>query len=617
MLARSFRPLAYTMTTPPMTTVPMTRNALLTVFSLSGCTTGGLVAMTLPAGATPPIAAVVSPAAPSVVTPSMVTPSMVTPSAITPAIAQSDTNAQNQGKTPLSAPPVPTGPAPEVILAPESAPSPTPAVAVPDRIVVKRIEVVGSTVFSPATIAQIVAPFTGQSLTFAELQGIADRLTQQYLKAGYLTSRALLKAQTIQAGVVQIQILEGSLSQVEIIGTKRLSPHYIRQQIQPGIQTPLSQPQLEDQLRLLKLDPLLSHVEASIRQAEQPGQSVLTVRVAEAPAVFGTVSLDNDSVPSVGRERAGITLGYRNLTGHGDVLYGSYYRSLSGGANLGDFGYQLPLNPMQGTLQLRVAPSRYRITQGDFKAFDISGSSAYYDVSLRQPLIRSPRTEVALSLGLGYRTGKTLVSDLVVDESVTTVLRFGQDWLKRDPKGFWAVNSQFNFGTDWLGATQGQTPDGQFFSWTGQVSRTQLLNADNLLRLQANWQLTPDPLLPSQQFVMGGRQSLRGFRQNFRSGDNGVSLSIEPQITLQRNLAGVSVLQLAPFIDAGVVWNAANNPSALPPQTFLAGLGVGLRWQPTEKWDLRLDYGLPLVRPRDRGNNRQDAALYFNLKYRF
>jgi hemolysin activation/secretion protein len=315
------------------------------------------------------------------------------------------------------------------------------------------------------------------------------------------------------------------------------------------------------------------------------------------------------------------------------VLYGAYYRSLSGGANLGDFGYQLPLNPMQGSLQLRIAPSRYHITQGDFKAFDISGSSAYYDINLRQPLIRSPRSEVALSLGFGYRTGKTLVSDFVVDESVTSVLRFGQDWLKRDPKGFWSVNSQFNFGTPWLGATRDglrptdshRHPDGQFFSWTGQASRSQLLNQDNLLRVQANWQLTPDPLLPSQQFVMGGRQSLRGFRQNFRSGDNGVSLSIEHQITLKRNVSGASVLQLTPFLDAGVVWNAANNPSPLPAQTFLAGLGLGLQWQPTEKWDLRLDYGLPLVKPADdqrsvgdhRGNNLQDAALYFSLKYRF
>ncbi len=553
---------------------------------------------------------------------SWLTPAIAADSAVT--VAQADTNAQNQGKTPISAP-VPTTTSPESILAPESiaAPTPIPTPAIPPtpeipQVTVKRIEVIGSTVLSPAAIAAIVQPFEGKTLTFEQLQGIADRLTQQYLQRGYLTSRALLKAQTITNGLVQIQILEGSLAQVEVIGTKRLSTQYIRQQIQPGIQTPLSQPRLEDQLRLLKLDPLLNNVEASIRQAPEPGQSVLTVRVAEAPAVFGAASLDNDSVPTVGRIRAGVTLGYRNLTGRGDVLYGSYYRSLSGGSDVGDFGYQVPLNPMQGSLQLRIAPSRYKVTDGDFKALDIHGSSAYYDLNFRQPLTRSPRSEFALSLGFGYRTGKTLIADTLIDESVTSVVRLGQDWLKRDAKGVWAANSQFNLGTDWLGATRdglrptdGQrTPDGQFFSWTGQASRTQRLNPDNLLRLQANWQLTPDPLLPTQQFVLGGRQSLRGFRQNFRSGDNGVSLSIEHQVTLKRNITGLSTVQLAPFVEVGALWNASNNPTPIASPSFLAGLGLGLRWQPTEKWDLRLDYGLPLVQPRK-------PALYFSLKYRF
>ncbi|MBE9032643.1 BamA/TamA family outer membrane protein [filamentous cyanobacterium LEGE 11480] len=536
-------------------------------------------------------------------------------------IAQSDTQDQNTGKLPLPAPTItPVAPTPETLIQPESAsPKPVtpPASPATDRVLVKRIEVVGSTVLSAATIAQIVQPFEGQSLTFQQLQNVVEQLTQRYLQAGYLTSRALLKAQTVEDGKIQIDVLEGSLAQVDIMGNQRLSDKYIRRRIQRGIQTPLNQPQLEDQLRLLKLDPLLSNLEASLRQGEKPGQSILTVRVAEAAAVFGSLSFDNDSVPSVGSERAGITLGYRNLTGAGDLLYGSYYRSLSGGANLWDFGYQLPLNSLQGTLNLRVAPSRYRITNGEFKDFDISGSSGFYDVSVRQPLWRSPREEVALTLGFGHRTGQTLVSDFLVDESVTSVVRFGQDWLRRDTKGFWSANSQFNFGTKLLGATQARSPDGQFFSWTGQLARTQFLNPDNVLRLQANWQLTPDALLPSQQFVMGGRQSLRGFRQNFRSGDNGVSLSIEHQVTLKRNAAGVSVLQLAPFFETGVVWNAANNPSTLPDQTWLAGLGVGLRWQPTEKWDMRLDYGLPLVRPSDRGGNLQDAAVYFNVKYRF
>jgi hemolysin activation/secretion protein len=445
---------------------------------------------------------------------------------------------------------------------------------------------------------------------------VADKITQQYLNLGYLTSRAVLTEQTIQDGVVQIRVIEGSLERIDVVGTKRVSVEYVRRRIEQGAQKPLNQQKLEDQLRLLKLDPLFENVEAALKEGTALGQSILTVRVAEAPKWFGNINLDNDSVPSVGGERIGILLGNRNLTGRGDTLYGSYNRSLTGGADLLDIGYQIPVNSMQGTLQLRVAPSRYRITQQEFAALGIEGSSALYDVGFRQPLSRSPRQEVAVTLGVTHRTGKTLIADFLIDQSTTTVLRFGQEWLKRDPKGVWSARSQFNLGTGLLGATRDRDPDGQFFSWTGQAERVQLLSADSTLMLQSSWQLTPNALLPSQQFVIGGRQSLRGFRQNQRSGDNGVSVSIEDQFTLHRNTAGEAVFQLAPFFDAGMIWNDPANPSQPATPKFLAGLGLGVVWKPTQKASLRLDYAVPLVRLADRGDNLQDAAFYFSWNYR-
>jgi hemolysin activation/secretion protein len=504
-----------------------------------------------------------------------------------------------------------------VIEAPVTAPSPAP-VAPGDTptVAVRQIQVKGCSIFTPAQLATIVKPFGGRSLSLAELRTIADKITQEYLNLGYLTSRAVLTEQTINDGIVQIQVLEGSLERIDVIGTQRVSPDYIRQQVQLGTHSPLNQQKLEDQLRLLKFDPLFDNVEASLKEGSGLGKSVLTVRVAEAPTVFGNVSLDNDSVPSVGGERIGLLAGYRNLTGRGDTIYGSYNRSLTGGANLLDFGYQIPLNSMQGSLQLRVSPSNYRITQREFKSLDIQGSSVSYDVLLRQPLSRSPRQEFALSLGANHRNGKTLISDFLIDQSTTTVLRFGQEWLKRSPQGIWSLRSQFNLGTGLLGATQDRDPDGQFFSWTSQIERVQLLNADNTLILQANLQLTPNALLPSQQFVLGGRQSVRGFRQNQRSADNGISASIENQITLQRNAAGEPIFQLAPYVDAGMVWNDPDNPSTLPKQNFLAGLGVGLTWKPMAKMTVRLDYGLPLVKLPDRGDNLPDTAVYFSLNYR-
>jgi len=76
-------------------------------------------------------------------------------------------------------------------------------------------------------------------------------------------------------------------------------------------------------------------------------------------------------------------------------------------------------------------------------------------------------------------------------------------------------------------------------------------------------------------------------------------------------------LQLAPFFDAGTVWNVSNNPNTLPRQNFIAGVGLGLIWQPLPKLNLRLDYGLPLVNLDDRGNNAQDQGLYFSAGYQF
>ncbi|MHC5822489.1 MAG: BamA/TamA family outer membrane protein, partial [Nostoc sp.] len=109
----------------------------------------------------------------------------------------------------------------------------------------------------------------------------------------------------------------------------------------------------------------------------------------------------------------------------------------------------------------------------------------------------------------------------------------------------------------------------------------------------------------------------RGYRQNARSGDNGVRFSIENQITVLRNEGGLATLQLSPFIDLGAVWNHPDNPNnaSLPRQRFLSSGGLGLLWQALPNVNLRLDYGIPFVNLSDRGNNAQDSGFYFSVYY--
>ena len=506
----------------------------------------------------------------------------------------------------------------------------TPATETRPSFIVQKIEVTGSSILTSEDLEPLTAPLEGTEVTVEDLRGVADGITQMYLDRDFITSRAILADQDIIDGVVEIRVIEGRLSDIEVEGTEHLNESYITSRIELGAKTPLNTAQLEDQLRLLRANPLFESVEASLRAGEDLGESILIVRVTEASRFGGSVSIDNYSPPSVGSERMVVSGRFRNITGLGDEFSASYNRTTAGGTDVFDFAYRIPLNAMEGTLTLRAAPNRNRAIQEDFKALEIRGERELYELNFRQPLVRSPREEFALSWGFTFQDGQTFTFQgptpfgLGPDDngvSRTSVFQFGQDYIRRDIQGAWAFRSLFRVGTSLFDATQnsGDIPDGQFISWLGQAQRVQRLSDNNLLITQLDLQLTPDALLPAQQFVIGGGLSLRGYRQNVRSGDNGFRFSVEDRITLARDAAGLPVFQLVPFVDAGGVWNVSSNPSSLPDRRFLVGAGLGLLWEPEPGFRIRLDYGIPLIEidGADRQENLQDNGFYFSVGYGF
>ncbi|WP_232435740.1 ShlB/FhaC/HecB family hemolysin secretion/activation protein [Rivularia sp. PCC 7116] len=495
-----------------------------------------------------------------------------------------------------------------------------------DRIQVNQIKIIGSTVFDSKDFEPIIRKVEGKSVTLEQLRKVADAITELYLKRDYITSRAILVNQKITDGIVTIRVIEGSLEKIEIQGNQRLRENYLRSRLANAGKKPLSNKTLEEQLRLLQFDPNIQNIEASLRAGSDFGKSILAVRVTENKPFTIGLGIDNYSPPSLGSERLRINTIYRNLMGIGDEVAASYYRSTRGGSNIFDFSYRVPLNPQNGTLQLRTVINNNKVVQPPFDDFDIRGESQLYDISYRQPLIRTPREEFALSLGFSLQNGQTFTfagatpfgfGPDAEGNSRTRVVKFGQDYVRRDVKGAWQIRSLLSLGTGWFDATinSNPVPDARFFSWLGQLQRVQRLNKNNLLITQLDLQLTPNGLLPSQQFVIGGGQSIRGYRQNLRAGDNGVRFSIEDRITVGRDASGNPSLQVAPFFDAGVVWNVDDNPNLQPKQTFLAGAGIGILWQPIPKLNLKLDYGLPLVDLDDKGNNAQDEGFYFSVGY--
>ncbi|MBE9137038.1 ShlB/FhaC/HecB family hemolysin secretion/activation protein [Nodosilinea sp. LEGE 07088] len=491
-----------------------------------------------------------------------------------------------------------------------------------ERFQVSEIEVLGSTVFTSEELDAVVAPFENRLLTEEELSDITGAVTELYVEGGYINSQAVIPEQAVDPdnGVIRIQVIEGGIEDIQVEGSSRLA-EYLKSRLAPVATRPLNLIVLEDKLRVLQLDPLFDKVQANLKEGSSVGNSILVVTVEEANPISFRLALDTLSPPSVGQFRTGATFQYLNFAGIGDQFQASAYRSTTGGSHIYDLSYQVPLNPQDGTLLLRFAPSSFRITDPTEPLFQLGlqGSTNIYEVAFRQPLIRTTREELAFSLGFRHRNGSTLIGGLITPPTVTSVISFGQDYLSRDPNGAWSLRSEFRVGTGLFDATSNPAPlpDGQFFSWNGQAQRVQVLNSNNFLVIQGNIQLTPDSLLGSEQFFIGGAQSVRGYYQNGRFGDNGFRFSMENRISLQRDEGGNTIFQASPFIDLGYVW--ASNPNfQVADQNFLLGTGLGLTLVPTPNLDARIDFGVPLITLDEFPSDRPSGLrIYFDVNYKF
>ena len=484
------------------------------------------------------------------------------------------------------------------------------------RFLATNIEIIDSTVLQ-AEIEQKVSCYEGEEITLSDLFNLRSQITQLYIDNGYITSGAFIPTDQVFTDNPAVQVIEGSIEEIQVNGLSRLRDGYVRDRLRRTSRPPLNQDDLQEALQLLQLDPSIRQVNAELTAGTQPGRSLLILDLKETRAFNFLADANNNRSPSIGSEGLNFSANYRNLLGIGDVLSASY--GFTEGLDLYDVGLSLPLNASDGTLSLRYNNSGSRIVEDDFEDVGIRSETETVSVGIHQPIVRTPSEEFALGLDFDWRTSQSFILDDIPfsfsvgpedGRSQVSTIRFSQDWTQRGATQVLAARSQFNVGLDILGATDNNTgTDGQFFSWLGQFQWVKQASPRLLSLVKVNAQLTPDSLLPLERFSLGGLSTVRGYAQNQLVSDNALNASAELRIPLTRD---ANVLQLTPFVDAGYGWN---NRMPNPDTQFLLGTGVGLRWQATPELFLRTDYGLALVDADNTGNSLQDNGLYFSVTY--
>jgi len=523
---------------------------------------------------------------------------------------------------------LPPSPPPSLKLPPPPLPSGEGQELSFEEVFVRKVLVTGNSVFTPEELARISAPYENRFLMSEDLESLRRALTLHYINAGYINSGAILPDQVVREGLVTFQIVEGMLSHVEVEGNKWFRESYIRDRLTIGAGPPVNVNPLQQRLQLLQQDTRIRAIHAELRPGVKPGEAVLKVNVEEKTPFYAWFSFNNYQSPSVGAERGLLTLAHQNLTGHGDILSFTYGRS-EGLKPQMDVWCLFPVTVHDTTLLLRYRKNDYAVIDEIFDPLNTRSESDIYEITLRHPVLRTLNHEFALAL-----TGESLQDKTFLlgepfsfypgvdnGESKVTALRFSQERTYRTQHEVVAARSRFSFGIDALDATihsSHSLPDGKFLAWLGQFQWARALKTwDMQLLFKTDAQLSNQPLLPLEQIAVGGRYTVRGYRENLLVRDQAVIASLELRVPIVQNAAWAEYLQLVPFLDYGYAKN--RDLPSLDPRSIYS-VGLGLRWglplmkSPAElKLDFEFYWGYALKDVSTLDHNIQDDGIHFQV----
>ena len=454
---------------------------------------------------------------------------------------------------------------------------------------VKGIRVVGNTLLPDARLRSLVAGYEGRQLTLGDLDELADSISTAYLRAGYPLVRVYVPAQTMADGVVKLAVVEARYGKVVLDNQSKVKDGPLKATLAP-LQSgqPVSNYTLERSLLLLSDIPG-AQASSAIQPGDEPGTSDLMVGVTSAPRYTGTLGVDDYGNEYTGRARATGSFAVNGLLHEGDLLDFSAASS-GGGMNYFQGGYRWLLNGQGTTLRGGISSLHYHL--GDqLSALDAYGSALVGSLTLTQPIVRNTRGNLYGQIEFDHKLLKDDIGLVTIDNdrqaNVWTATLAGDE---RDAHGITNYNVGMSHGDidytnglanliDWITSRT----QGSYNKYTASISRLQKLGDNDALYAGFTQQWASKNLDTSEQFFLGGPNSVRGYDVGVLAGSQGNLFSLEYRHDF--SIPGVAGRwQASLFGDTGRVTVYKDTFSRGINSGRLNSAGLGLHWAGPHEW---------------------------------
>ena len=463
---------------------------------------------------------------------------------------------------------------------------------------IRQITLQQATLITPDKQAKLVAPYINQCLSLARINQLVRVISEWYVQRGYITSRAFLTEQNLSHGILTITALEGRLEEIRLQGARS---HQLKMAFPTGAGRILNLRDIEqgmEQINRLRTTP----VQIEIIPSAKPGYSIVNLTsTPEFPLTLG-LNMDNSGQRTTGTGQLSASLVGNDLLGIADRWFVSGGRSsaFSDWRDAQNFQAGVSVPYGYGLLDYSYSWSNYhsRFNANDFDWYS-NGDNISNRLSGSWVLFRNGQIKTGLQLGLNHYVSHNWLNQTLLQSSSRklTSLQIGFNHTQKVAGGVATLNPMLSRGMPWFDAESDSgknddLPKAQFRKWSVSSSYQRPVTQKMwwLSSLYAQW--SPDRLYGSERLTIGGENSVRGYKEQYLSGDVGGYLRNELNYTLF-TLPAIGEVSTTLALDGG--WLQSDKQDRYAAGTLWgSSLGLGTR---NAHVSTQLSLGIPVSYP--------------------
>ncbi|EQB98608.1 ShlB/FhaC/HecB family hemolysin secretion/activation protein [Photorhabdus temperata] len=393
---------------------------------------------------------------------------------------------------------------------------------------IHRIEFKGAESLSRSVKQNLIHPYLSHCLTLQDINELVRKVSNAYIERGYVTSRADLKAQDLSSGTLILTVNEGK---IESISLDDETPHSLKMAFPGMIGKTLNLRDIEQGMERLNRLPS-QQVAIDIQPGKQPGYSaVILKRTSTRLPISANLSADNSGQKSTGTGQINASVNLDNplhladqwslsASHNSDFRNSHQNRSFTSNVTIPYgywlFSYQYAWNDSFQNILVDSPTYRYE------------GDNQTHRLAINRALYRDGEQKLALDMGLTRRQTTNLLAGekLSISSPTLSSINLGINYSSILAGGYITFNPAISHGLPVFGATKDDpyfpdAPRSQFRKFSLSASYFMPVT-DSIYYLSSIYgQTTPDNLYASERLSLGGQYSVRGFKEQYLTGNRG------------------------------------------------------------------------------------------------